>query len=89
MTMPTLYWKHEPTEAPVVSSTIQGLFFIPNHYRGDMTVAYICIVHKGVCWAGRKFNEKENTSETLISCVDISEDVTGKQILLKHFLLGK
>ena len=88
MTMPTLYWKHEPTDAPVVAS-VEGVFYIPNHYRGKLSEAYICIVFNGKCWAGRKFNNYLTSSKTTLTCSDISDDETGKQILLKHFLLGK
>lgn len=89
MSMPVFYWKHELIEAPVVSSTNQGEFFISQ--RGIDEPAYICIVYKGKCWAGRRIinGNENNVYRTRVICADISDDVTGKQILLKHFLLGK
>lgn len=87
MSMPTFYWKHEPTDAPVVASTLEGTFYIPTPAIRE--AGYICIVDKGRCWAGRGFNTFLANSKTMVICEDISDDVTGKQILLKHFLLGK
>lgn len=84
--MPTLYWKHEATTQPVVSSTIEGTFFIVQ--PAIMEACYICIVDRGKCWAGRSFNVYGKATRTQIKCADISNDETGKQILLKHFLLG-
>lgn len=89
MTMPALYWMNEPTDAPVVASTLSGSFHIPVNYRGDGLEVYICIVHEGKCWAGRRFNDYLTEHRTIVFCVDISDDETGKKILLKHFLLGK
>lgn len=89
MSMPAFYWKHNPIDAPVVSSTNQGEFFIAQ--TGIDEPAYICIVYKGKCWAGRKIinGNMNNNYRARVICADISDDETGKQILLKHFLLGK
>lgn len=88
MAMPVLYWKHGLTNAPVVASTVSGAFFIPTHYRGDLSETYICIVYEGICWAGRRFNAYLQDGKTIVYCVDISDTETGKQLLLKHFLQG-
>lgn len=90
--MPAIYWKHELIEDRALRRNSEpGVFAIPKHLVAHaLDVNYIIIVDKGKAWAARKTlrTQASQNDRALIRCVHYSDEPTGKQILLKHFLLG-
>lgn len=89
--MATLYYSHEQAEEIPDTCGVSGnlwSFQIPTKYPVDVW-QYLCVVHEGKVYAGRKIHTPNSTLFNVLQCVDFTDSVTGKQILLKHFLLGK
>lgn len=85
---PVLYYRHEATKDPVVVQNKNAehlLLWIPKTYQFDDWV-YLCVVCDGEVWAGRSISTP-NISNNVLRCVPFSDNRTGKEILMKHFLL--
>lgn len=90
--MPAIYFRHELIEEPAFKrSNEPGIFAIPKHLIAHaLDIHYIIIVSDGKAWAARaRLNTPATSNDrVLIRCVHYSDEVTGKQILLKHLLQG-
>lgn len=92
--MPAIYFRHELIQERALRAGYgkgRGLYAIPKHLVAHaLDVNYIIIVDGGKAWAARSITKVRATSEqrVIIKCIHYSDEVTGRQILLKHFLLG-
>lgn len=85
---PVLYYKHEATGDLVAfrNKSVGHLnFLIPNTYLYDEW-RYLCVVFEGQVFAGRGITTP-NISFNVLRCVPFGDNNTGKEILMKHFLL--
>lgn len=90
--MPAIYYRHDLIkERALRRNSEPGVFAIPKHLVAHaLDVQYIIIVDNGKAWAARKILRTAAYSFgcVLIRCIHYSDEVTGKQILLKHLLQG-
>lgn len=90
--MPAIYYKHELIEERALRRNSEpGVFAIPKHLvEHALDVSYVIVVDNGKAWAARRILRTAASSfdRVLIRCVHYSDEITGKQILLKHLLQG-
>lgn len=90
--MPAIYYRHELIEERALRRQQDtGVFAIPKHLVAhSLDVCYIIIVDNGKAWAARRLLKTAASSfdRVLVRCVHYSDEITGKQILLKHLLQG-
>lgn len=91
--MPAIYYRHELIEERAYSiHNHPDVFAIPKHLVAHaLDVTYVIIVHKGEAWAARRTLQElaSDHSRVRVRCVHYSDEITGKQILLKHLLQGE
>ena len=85
---PALYYMHEYEPTFVGRSVIRNAYIVQSHFAKHDQLIYVIIVDNGKAFAARRnFVRSGGETRRVIECVDISNDITGKQILLKHTLL--
>lgn len=88
--MATLYYKHERADEIPDTCGVSGdtwSFQIPMRYFVD-DWKYLCVVHEGKVYAGRRIHTPNTVLFNVMQCVAFTDTETGRQILLKHFLTG-
>lgn len=93
--MARLFIEHKAVDIPCMYSTnyLSG----DKHYYtfslnacevSEYDCTYLCFVHEGKCYAARNKNFHSSGKIVVISCIDFSDNVVGKRMILKDYLLG-
>lgn len=98
--MPDIYWRHrlyEGARAYKSAWTGEGQYSVPKAMfeelgepfdRPEDKVVYVCVVHNDKVWAARSISAMpaQNTDRVLINCVDVSNEIFAKEILMRKLL---
>jgi hypothetical protein len=95
--MARLFIRHKPVECKVDPSVDGESFYVHRDVLNEhglqidgpnnMSVAYVCFVSAGNCWAARSFRRMGN-KEIRVGCVPFSNDPSGQEMILADMILN-
>jgi hypothetical protein len=95
--MARLFIRHEPVACTVTHGLSQGKFTVRRQVLQDAGIdvtsystdfVYVCIVYKGVVWAGRRFWLHSGGSLVQITAAPMEDQPCVQQMLLADMILN-
>lgn len=75
------FYQHDP---PVLCHS----FTVAAELIAEIDLSCLCFVYKGKCYAARTKSFYSSGRMAVVTCIDFSEELAGKKMILKDFLLG-